>query len=351
MKKLVTYIHESRGVAECIIPLAQHIYNILSEIASGKSKEYSLQEILSDIEFDDESYITIKFDDVANFDNDKLMLYSLQDDDEFKNAVDCDFMVALEKQEKQQFGSMDTEKPILHMNVQYIKSERIFTKNKSEILDTLQHELTHYVQYQQTYIDANGNKQRRGAQPYHRLSSKTIYDARRESIEWNTCAVIIDYALQKEERGARISGMYLGLKNDYAKEYRKFVKKTKSKDKQQFFDYIINKNNSTLFLNYIDMFNNSLKQDTYDNFVAASCSDDKYPTQSIIFIILYLMDHSTSKISFPVPSKQNYVANITTEAVFDHYRNKCIKYVEQEYKDYKNKLDKMLKKLDSELNV
>ena len=318
------------------------------------------------IKYDEESYIDIDFRDVDGFDNDKLMLCSLRDIDEF-SSLDCDFLVALEKIPGVEFGNMDTEKPILHLNIKYFKSKNAIKNNRSQIKDTLLHELTHYLQYQHRYMNNNGETGLRGAKPYHRLSSKEINDAKSSSRAWYICSIMIDYALQKEERGARISGTYFGLKDDYAKMYKKWEKKNKleqkknisgdkqkkdeTPDKQKFFKQILDDNDLTLFVNYINDFIKQIKNDTYDDFTAAVNSSDKYPTNSVVFSILYLMDHSSSEIDFPKPSRQNYVANITSKEKFEQYKKKCLQYSEREFRDYKKKLYKMFTKLDSELNV
>ena len=350
MKTIIQYILEKRGVSNEIDLLTRHIFNKIKEAVYKDNptnpKISWLYQQCKDYGFNDYP-IEINFDDIEGFDQKKynLLTYRLMGED--YNDYDCDMIVNV--MEMNDFGNMDPEEPLLNVNSKYIKTIKTFEKNKTNILNTVAHELTHYVQHLSN-LGKHQLKSSNGA------VSKELIQNTKGNMKYYLCNFLL-YVMNPIEMDARKQGFYQTMKEELNKRLKEYKKLHKGEEfnEQEFMNFCINHedyHNNVLHMKYFDLLYDSIKDDKWENYW--KCFDDKnnkYRDDSIIYVLLNICDTRSTKPHIPLPSKKCYVMNVNNEKRFTEYKDKLLRHYQENLNKHKQKLKNVIKLVLEENNI
>ena len=329
---------EAKGVSNQIQLLAEYIYKEIETLVNQESDNPTYDNKLYELfkEYGDDYPIEINFSYIKGFNPKKYDLLTYRKMGPDYADYECDMIVNICKYEG--YGAMDTGEPLLHINYKPIKTKKSFNKNSSPLMNTLSHELTHYVQHMSnTSNGGHALKDSGGA------VSKELIENTQGNMRYYVVNFLL-YAINPIESDARKQGFYQTMKFDLEKKIKQYKKeyKTKEVDIEKFCDFAINHkdyDNNILHMGYFNLLLTAFKEDTWENY--KKCIDDKenkYRDDSIIYVLLNICDVREHRPYLPMPAKQNLVMNINSEKRFNEYKSKLVK-------DYTHNLDKYVKKL------
>lgn len=350
MKSLLQYIIEAKGVSKEIDILTSYIFNKIKEYVylpnSVDSKVSWLYQQCKDYGYD-EYPIEINFNDIDGFNIDKynLLTYKMMGEDYID--YNCDMIINITKMDD--FGSMETDEPMLNINLKYIKTQSIFEKNRVALLNTIAHELTHYIQH----LSNLGSHQLKSTS---RSVTKELRENTKGNMRYYLCDFLL-YVMNPIEMDARKQGFYQTMKEEFDKRLKEWNKKHKKEkfDEDSFINFCLyhpKYHNHVLHMEYFDILKNSIQQDTWENY--KKCFDDKinkYRDDSIIYVLLNICDERESKPHIPLPSKKCYVMYINNEEKFNNYKDKLLKDYSKNLDDHKKKLSKVIKYIINQKNI
>lgn len=350
MKSLFQFILENHGVSKDIDILTNYIFNVLKDDVykdNEKNPKISwLYQQCKDYNYDFYP-IEINFSDIKGFNqnNYNLLTYRKMEGD-YKD-YDCDMIVNVSKMNE--FGQMDTDEPMLLINSKYIKTKNTFEKNKVNILNTIAHELTHYVQHM-----ANDGKHKLKSTDgsIDRLFAENIKD----NMRYYICNFLL-YVLNPIEMDARRQGFYQTIKMEIKKRMKEWKKlhKDESFDKDNFCKYCMyhdDYHNNVLHMKYFDLFEDAIKDDSWEDYQKCfNDKNDKYRDDSIIYVLLNICDTRTTKPHLPMPSKKNFVMHINNEKRFNEYKDKLLRHYKENIDKHKQKLKRVIELVLEENNI
>ena len=350
MKSLLQYIVEAKGISTEIDILTTYIFNTIKEYVYQDNPENPkvswLYQQCKDYGYD-EYPIEINFKDIKGFNKKKYNLLTYKKMGEDYADYNCDMIINIIKMDE--FGSMETDEPMLNINMKYIKSKDIFEKNRVTLLNTIAHELTHYVQHL-----SNLGK--------HQLKSSVVSVNKelRENTEGNMkyylCNFLL-YIMNPIEMDARKQGFYQTMKEEFDKrlnQWKKLHKKEKF-DKDNFIDFCLYHKDyysNVLHMEYFDILKDAIQKDTWENY--KKCFDDKtnkYRDDSIIYVLLNICDACETKPYIPLPSKKCYVMYVNNETEFNRYKEKLLKEYGENVNKHKKKLAKVIEFFIDQKNI
>ena len=338
MKNLKNFLLEAKGVSDQIQLLAEYIYKEIETLVNQESDDPAYDNKLYELfkEYDNDYPIEINFSDIKGFDPKKYDLLTYRKMGPDYADYDCDMIVNICTYEG--FGAMDTGEPLLLINYKPIKTKKAFYKNASPLMNTISHELTHYVQHMSNASNGGHELKDSGGSVSKELIENTQGNMRYYVVNF------LLYAINPIESDARKQGFYQTMKFELEKKIKQYKReyKTKEVDIEKFCDFAINHkdyDNNILHMGYFNLLLTAFKEDTWENY--KKCIDDKenkYRDDSIIYVLLNICDVREHRPYLPMPAKKNLVMSINSEKRFNEYKTKLIK-------DYTHNLDKYVKKL------
>ncbi len=338
MKDIVLYIYEKNGISTDINILVDYIYNLIKDYVYQESNDDKTSWLWQQYkEYGDDYPIEINFSDIDKFNQKRYNLQTYREMGPDYADYDCDMIVNIGKM--QRYGLMDSKEPLLHINANFIKTKEIFEKNKTNIKNTLAHELTHYVQYQ-----ANGGthlKFTSGA------VSKELIDNTKGNMRYYLINFLL-YVLNPIEMDARKMGLYQTMSEEIEtrlREYKQLNKETEF-NKDDFINFCLyhkDYENDVLHTKYFDLVDKAIEEDTWGKYqLCIDDIDNKYRDDSIIYVLLNICDCRETRPHLPMPSKTNYVRAINSKSKFELYQSKLLRHYRKNIKNHKNKLKKVI---------
>lgn len=322
-------------VNKTVILLCNYIYNKLEELTnlSARCPAFKNESLLYErFKVNNEYDIKINFNDIKDFNwyENQLLTYGLLNDEEYT----CDFVVRLEKMEKDSFGYMDRGEPLLSINAKYFRTYNSFNKYRAVIRNTLMHELTHYLQYFGNVL--KGGNHQKDTENYDADFYNELQNI--ESEKYSMMSFVI-YSFSENERFARVAGIYGSIIEDYNKLIREYKRKYKHfPNKEEFVEFVLNNekyNNNEIHIQHYTKFLNDLENDTYENY--KKCINDPihiYKDDSIIYVYLNMCDHIDPRPGFLLPKGNIFVYNTITEKEYNKVKNLIIKKFKKNFNKY-----------------
>lgn len=351
MKNLLEYILEAKSVGEQIHILADYIYQRIKDLVDADPETEGYDNLLDEYiaDYGKEAYpIEINFSDVKGFDPKRydLLTYHMMGED--YEDIDCDMLVGICTCDG--MGAMDTDEPLLMINKNTVRKRKKFYRNTTELMNTIAHELTHYVQHL-SYASSGGHtlKDAGGA------VAAELVDNTKGNMKYYIINFIL-YAINPIELDARKQGFYQTMKYEINKKLEQYKKKFKVKDIDidEFCDFVINHKDydkNTLHMGYFNLILDAFKDDKWEDY--KKCLDDpdnKYRDDSIIYVLLNICDARDTVPHLPMPSKHNFVMNINSEQRFNQYKEKLVKHYSKNINNYSKKLKNVIKLVYEEIN-
>ena len=336
MKSLVQHINEKRHINETNVILAHYIFDLLEKYVNTPAEnptfknESWLYEQYSEYE---EYDILINFKDIEGFDwmKNQLLQYSLMNDAEF----DCDMVVRLEKMNKDNFGYMAIDEPMLSINAKYYKTPNIFKNNENAIRNTIMHEITHYVQYMGGILKIGRKLQR----PSVKYDKEFYENVRQLGSENYSLMSFVLYSFPENERYARVSGLYGTLEAEFNKLFKQYKKQYKQEPTtDEFINFVLHNdkyNDNEIHFGHYTNFIKSLENDTYETY--KKCVDDEstiYRDDSMVYVFLNFCDHCNPRPWYLLPNKNICIANTRTEERYDEVKTKVIEMFKKNFDKY-----------------
>lgn len=349
MKKLHKYILESLIEKTQIGILAKYIYDTLYYYVESNK-------------FNEDKVIEIKYKDIDGFDPQR---YDLVDLDGAKMiSKNTDIFIYFEKSDKTNYGFMLAQFATMMLNPIHLNTINKIKRNKINIMNTLMHELTHFIQFHK--FDFTNNKKNKNLKYAMSMNSyddiinnviKNEINPQKPYSYYLTSFII--YALNGTEVDARVMGFIANL--DY--EWNKLIKTFKKENNKiefnatNFTKYILKNekyNNLELHIKYFKDFLESVKLDTWEQYYKDYEELDFNKHNSPIYVFLNLIDHRNDLndyegLTLPLPSKNNCTSYLQDKTQYNEFKNKFIKSYEKQYNRYIKKLtNKIYQKWDSE---
>lgn len=355
MKNLYQYILESLTEKTQIGILAKYIYDTLYDYISNNL-------------FNDEDVIEIKYKDIKGFDPTKYGLVNLKGAKSISKKTDI--YIYFERSDRMSFGHMIAEFGTMMLNPIHLNTVKKIKRNKVNIMNTLMHELTHFIQFHKFGFKIDKEEKKKDLKSamtmdsYDDIISNVIKkDLNPKKLYYFTSFII--YALNSTESDARVMGFIANLDSDWNKLIKRFKKENKNKLENEqkefnatnFINYIIKNekyDNLELHVNYFNNFLKLVKEDTWKQYYKDYEELDLSKHNSPIYVYLNLIDHRSNLdnydgLTLPLPSKDNCTSYIQNETQFNEFKNKFIKSYELQYNRYIKKLtNKIYQKWESE---
>ena len=215
MKNLKNFLLEAKGVSDQIQLLAEYIYKEIETLVNQESDDAydnKLYELFK--KYGDDYPIEINFSDINGFDPKKYDLLTYRKMGPDYADYECDMIVNICKYEG--YGAMDTDEPLLHINYKPIKTKKSFYKNSSALMNTISHELTHYVQHMSNASNGGHTLKASGGAVSKELIEKTTGNMRYYVVNF------LLYAINPIESDARKQGFYQTMKFDLEKKIKQY---------------------------------------------------------------------------------------------------------------------------------
>lgn len=331
MRRYSDYINEKLSESNINL-LAKHIYNELYGLAANNF-------------LDDETVLEISFKDIKGFDPTRYKLIRPA------RSISTKDMLVIFDAEGDTFGYMIAADATLCLNYKFFKTVDKMVRHQTIIMNTLLHELTHYVQF--SVGEKRGLRYAIGIDSFDKDIEKAMKQGIKGEIKNYYILSFFIYAFDKTEMDARRTGMIANLEADWNdKRFSRFIANKKNNE-DTFVDKVLNNtkyNNNELHLQVFDTVIDRISKDTWDKYYNAYGSEDPYVEDSPIYCICNMFDHLKDpndlhdySVSIPLPAKNNFAASINTEEKFNKYKDRLLKHCNKQMHYYRKKLTKIIK--------
>ena len=357
MKNITQYILESLTEESQIGILAKYIYDTLYYYVENN-------------DFNADDVIEIRYKDIKGFDPNRYNLIKTNNGKRISKK--SDIFIYFEKEDKYTFGSMLPEFATMMLNPIHFNSIRKIKKNKANIMNTLMHELTHFIQFHKFSIDRSEEEKKKDLKTamsmggYDEIINNAIANEDHTKPYSYYMGTFIIYSINKTECDARVIGFVANLDTDWNELIKQFKKENKLKTvKDQklftatnFINYIFQNNkydNLELHIKYFNEYLDAIKKDTWDQYYKDYEELDFTKHHSPIYVFLNSIDHRSNLddyngLTLPLPGKNNCTSQIHNKEQFNEFRNKFIESFEKQYDRYVKKImNKIYQKWESEI--